>query len=95
MAKNKKENSRKVDRNKVFDLIVRDWPIHVTEVAQGLGLIIGDPIEDKISINLVKYHFDQLAREGKIRVKKIGRCLVAWPTEVEKLRVVHDLIKGL
>ncbi|MCW1296915.1 MAG: hypothetical protein OH319_04510 [Candidatus Parvarchaeota archaeon] len=93
MAKNK--NSRKIDRNKIMDLISRNWPIHVTEVAQGLGLIKGDPIEDKISINLVKYHFDQLAREDKIKVKKIGRCLVAWPTEVEKLRVVHDLIKGL
>jgi len=43
----------------------------------------------------VKYHFDQLARERRIMVKRIDRALVAWPADVERLRVVHDFIKGM
>lgn len=53
----------------------------------------GDEYNDRIAINALKYHFDLLHREGKVKVKKIGGSLVAWPADIEKLRLVHEMIK--
>jgi predicted transcriptional regulator len=80
------EESR-IFRNKVFEVIASDWPCYASEIVRKLGL----PAKKK-SLLLVKYHIDQLAREGKIKVKKIDRALVAWPSEIEKLRVIHELM---
>jgi hypothetical protein len=32
---------------------------------------------------------------GLIDVKKVGNTYIAWPTEIEKLRVIHELLKGV
>ncbi|MCJ7479312.1 MAG: hypothetical protein MUP63_04005 [Candidatus Nanohaloarchaeota archaeon QJJ-7] len=79
-------------REEVFHIIKRKWPIHVSEVARELDLFPEEEDGDKATISKVKYHFDQLAREDKIKVKKIDRALVAWPHEVEKYRTIHEML---
>ncbi len=80
-------------RNKILEIISQKWPTHVTEVAKELGIWTEDPKKQKGVISKIKYHFDQLAREDLIKVKKIDRALVAWPAEVEKYRLIHEILK--
>jgi hypothetical protein len=78
-------------REKIFEIISNKWPTYVRDVIEELGW----DRENISNVTKVKYHFDQLAREGRIRVKRIDRALVAWPAEIERLRVVHELVRGL
>lgn len=82
---------RKELREKIFEIISNKWPTYVRGVIEELGW----DRENISNVTKVKYHFDQLAREGRIRVKRIDRALVAWPADVERLRVVQDFIKGM
>lgn len=78
-------------REKIFEIISTHWPTYVRGVIEELGW----ERENISNVTKVKYHFDQLARIGRIKIKKIDRALVAWPSEVERLRVVHDFIRGV
>ncbi|MDI6826233.1 MAG: hypothetical protein QMD36_03505 [Candidatus Aenigmarchaeota archaeon] len=78
-------------REKIFEIISTKWPTYVRGVIEELGW----DRENISNVTKVKYHFDQLAREGRIRVKRIDRALVAWPAEIERLRVVHEFVRGL
>lgn len=80
-------------KEKTRDLVLRaiesEWPVGVTHVVEKLNELNGA----RFSLQSIKYHFDSLAKKGDIRVKKIGRNLVAWPMEIEKLRMIHELLK--
>ncbi len=91
----KRRVMRKINREEVFAVIKRKWPAHVTEVAEAMHLLARESSakERKQVLAHLKYHFDQLAREGRIRVKKIGMALVAWPSEMERMRVIHDMLE--
>jgi predicted transcriptional regulator len=79
-------------REEVFHVIKKKWPVHVSEAARELDMFPKSG-EDKATISRLKYHFDQLAREDRIKVKKIDRALVAWPAEVEKYRTIHEMLE--
>lgn len=72
---------------KVYEIIKDTWPTHPTGVCKELGLEV-----NVSNISKIKYHFDILKKKGLINTKKIDRALVAWPKEIEKLRVVHELL---
>lgn len=75
-------------QQKVFQIIKENWPIHPSGVCRILK------IEDNVAnISKIKYHFDILKKKNLIHTKKIDRALVAWPAEIEKIRLVHDLLK--
>ena len=76
-------------RNLVLSVIENEWPLSVTGVTDKLNELNGS----NFSIQAIKYHFDSLKAQHKLRTKKIGRNLVAWPIEMEKLRIIHDLMK--
>jgi len=82
-------------RDKIFEIIASDWPVHATELAEKMGYDVSTKDSQKRSVAKIKYHIDQLARGGDIKVKKIGQALVCWPKEVEKLRMMHELMRGL
>ena len=82
-------------RGKIYEAIASDWPIHATELAEKMGYDVSTKDAQKRSVAKVKYHIDQLARTGDIKIKKIGQALVCWPKEVEKLRMMHELMRGL
>ena len=74
-------------REEVFRIIQKEWPIHVSLVCRKLQG------KSHISnISKLRYHFNQLQKEGKIHTKKLDRALVAWPVEIEKLRVMRDFL---
>ena len=76
--------------NEVYTLIRENWPVHPSEVCRKLEL------EVNISnISKIKYHFDILRKKNKIKTKKIDRALAAWPAEIEKLRMIQDLMKDM
>ncbi len=85
----------KVLRDRIYEVIIAKWPTHVSEVARILKMFPESDPENKSTIAKVKYHFDQLAREHKINVKKIDRALVAWPVEVEKYRALQELLGNI
>jgi hypothetical protein len=79
-------------REEILHVINKKWPTYVSEVARELEMFPEEGDGDKAVISKIKYHFDQLARDGEIRVKKIDRALVAWPHEVEKYRTIHEML---
>lgn len=81
------EEARKL-RRKIFEIICLEWPCSLSEIVEKLGFE-----NAKRNLLLVRYHVGELAKEGKIKVKKIDRALVAWPSEIERLRLIHELIK--
>ncbi|MFH8086581.1 MAG: hypothetical protein QW609_02050 [Candidatus Aenigmatarchaeota archaeon] len=76
---------------KVFEIIHSRWPTNPLEVAE----ILGDRGKEKTLSAKYLYHFRKLKEMGLIDMKKVGNTYIAWPTEIEKLRVVHELLKGL
>jgi len=78
-------------RKEIFEVINQHWPVHASEILEHLGL----PRDEKKHLLLTKYHMEKLARDGLIETKKVGQSFIAWPKEVEKLRVMHDLMRGL
>ncbi len=75
-------------RNKILDLVEKNWPVHVKEIVRELGLEMNNS-----NIKKVAYHIKELEKAEKVRVKRIGQALVAWPFEMEKLRVIYELLK--
>ena len=68
-------------RDSVLLAICSEWPTYPSEIIKKLKM----PGE-KSDLLLVKYHVDQLAKDGHISVKKIDRATVCWPIHVEKQR---------
>jgi len=75
-------------RTTVLKAIEDDWPIHTRELASKLGL---EP--NNSSIKKISYHVQKLEKAGKVRTKRIGLALTAWPMEMEKLRVIHEMLR--
>ena len=75
---------------KVFEIIKEEWPVHASGVCRKLG-IEANPS----NVSKIKYHFGILEKQGKIRTKKLDRALVAWPHDIEKLRVMQDFFKSV
>jgi len=76
-------------RDLVLSVIENEWPVSVSHVMEKLNELN----DSKFSLQSVKYHFDSLADDNKINIKKIGRNLVAWPAEIEKIRMIHELLR--
>jgi hypothetical protein len=75
---------------RVFQAIHARWPINPLEVAE----ILGDNGKVKSLSAKYVYHFKKLNDKGLIRMKKVGNTYIAWPADIEKLRVIHELIRG-
>jgi len=79
----------KILQERIYRLICDNWPVHVREIAVLLNL---DPM-NITNISKIRYHFKVLEKRGKIRTKNIGKALVAWPDDMEKMRVIHELLR--
>ncbi len=75
-------------RKAIFDVVQESWPIHVSGICRVLKF------EGNISdISKVRYHIYKLKTQRLIHTKKIDRALVAWPVEIDRLRIVHELLR--
>jgi len=84
----RKENVKEKLRTKILDLIEHNWPTHIKEIVSDLGYEINN-----LSIKKVAYHVKQLEKEEKVRAKRIGQALVVWPYDIEKIRVLHEMLR--
>jgi predicted transcriptional regulator len=75
-------------RMEILERIESNWPTHVREIVRDLGFET-----DNLNIKKFSYHIWKLEEQERVKVKRIGRALVAWPAEMEKLRVIHELLK--
>jgi repressor of nif and glnA expression len=75
---------------KVFNVIHSKWPINPAEVAE----VLNDSGKEKTLSAKYLYHFKKLSKAGLIRMKRVGNTYIAWPVEIEKLRIIHDLLRG-
>ncbi|MFH1978405.1 MAG: hypothetical protein ABIJ92_03705 [Candidatus Aenigmatarchaeota archaeon] len=73
----------------VFEAIVSNWPANPVEVAGALD------DEGKVKTLSAKYlyHFKKLEKLNKIQMKKLGNTYIAWPSDVEKIRVAHEILR--
>lgn len=78
----------KVTRD-VLEAICREWPTNPMDVANALGEN-GSP---KTLSSKYLYHFRRLKQLELIEMKRTGNTYIAWPMDMEKLRVIHDLIR--
>ena len=87
LHKNKNRIGGNIDLSKstakVFTIIDSKWPINAVEVAD----ILGDSGSAKSLSAKYLYHFKKLKERGLIVMKRIGSSYIAWPTDVEKLRL--------
>ena len=88
-----KKVKRRINRDEIYELITRNWPIHITEIAEKMNMLTADKDENKLVITHLKYHVDQLARSERIKTKKIGNAVVTWPSDIERLRMVQELLR--
>ena len=75
-------------RDDVLEIIDKNWPVHIKEIVHELGFEM-----DNSNIKKISYHVNELKKHEKVRVKRIGKALVVWPNEMEKLRIIHELLK--
>lgn len=76
---------------RVLDVIRKNWPTNPLEVAEALK----DRGKEKSLSAKYLYHFKKLHKLKLIRMKKIGNTYIAWPTEIEELRVMRNILKGV
>jgi len=84
-------------KNKILELIEKEWPISITQIALNLGIHHSGANENKrkAAVSKIVYHANKLKKEGRIYGKKIGGSQVLWPTNIEKLRILHELLEGM
>jgi len=82
----------KETRVQIYRIIEKDWPLHETEIAKKLGLKVTEKSQKKV-VAMIDYHVKALEKDELVRTKKIGRARVVWPQEVERLRVIHEMLK--
>jgi hypothetical protein len=82
-------------KDKIMIIIEKEWPVSVTEVAKHLGIFKEGMNEKKrkAAIGKIIYHVKKLKEMEKIRTKKIGQTVIIWPHDIEKLRVLHEMLR--
>lgn len=82
-------------RKKILEIIEEEWPISVTQIALDLGHYKKKMTEKKRKavVGKIVYHVRKLEKQEKVRTKKIGQAVVIWPHEIEKIRVVHEMLR--
>jgi hypothetical protein len=82
-------------KDKIMIIIEKEWPVSVTEIAERLGIFKRGMNEKKrkAAVGKIIYHVKKLKESDKIRIKKIGQTVIIWPHDIEKLRVLHEMLK--
>ncbi len=82
-------------RDRMMVIIEEHWPVSVTEIAKHLGIFKKGMNEKKrkAAIGKIIYHVKRLKEGEKVRTKKIGQTVIIWPHDIEKLRVVHEMLR--
>jgi hypothetical protein len=91
LTDDEKEKRLSAATSRVLNAIKATWPTNPIEVANFLN---DKGSEKSLSAKYI-YHFRKLQKVGLIRMKKIGNTYIAWPNEIEKLRVIKEMVGEL
>jgi predicted transcriptional regulator len=82
-------------RDEIMNIVEKEWPVSVTEIAEHLGIFKRGMNEKKrkAAIGRIGYHVKKLKEQEKIRTKIIGQTVIIWPVDIEKLRVLHEMLR--
>jgi Mn-dependent DtxR family transcriptional regulator len=82
-------------RDRIMLTVEEQWPVSVTEIAKYMGIFKKGANEKsrKAAVGKVIYHVKKLKEQERIRTKKIGQTVIIWPYDIEKLRVLHEMMK--
>jgi hypothetical protein len=82
-------------RDKIVLIVEKEWPVSITEIAERLGIFKRGMNEKKrkAAVGKIIYHVKKLKDEEKIDTKKIGQTVIIWPYEINKLRVLHEMMR--
>lgn len=82
-------------RDSIMLVIEKEWPVSATEIAKHLGIFKKGMSEKKrkAAIGKIIYHVKKLKEQEKIDTKKIGQTVIIWPYGVNKLRILHEMMK--
>jgi hypothetical protein len=86
--KAKKERISEQTR-RVLEVICEKWPANPLEVAKELG----ENGKSKSLSAKYLYQFRRLKEMDLIHMKKTGNTYIAWPIDMEKLRMIHELLR--
>ncbi|MBI2675441.1 MAG: hypothetical protein HYX24_03215 [Candidatus Aenigmarchaeota archaeon] len=86
----KKDHKISSSTLKVLRAINSRWPANSNDIARELG---EDGNAKAVSAKYL-YHLKKLERLDLIQMKRMGNTYVAWPTDIEKLRVIHEMVRG-
>lgn len=84
----RKEKLGDVTKN-VLDVICKEWPANPFDVGRHLG----ENGKNKTISSKYLYHFRKLKQLELIEIKRTGNTYVAWPMDMEKLRVIHEMLR--
>ncbi len=76
--------------DEVYKSVCSNWPIHITGICRDLGIE-----ENPSNISKIRYHIRILKENEKVYTKKLDRALVAWPVDIEKLRVMRQFMSDV
>ena len=81
--------------DKIMIIVEKEWPVSVTEIAERLEIFKRgmDEKKRKASVGKIIYHVKKLKEGEKIDTKKIGQTVIIWPYEINKLRILHEMMK--
>lgn len=85
------EMSKNDLREKILEIVENEWPIHASGIARRLGLPV-DAEPKKVTAR-IKYYLNELENQEKILTKRIDRALVVWPTDIERIRFVNEMMR--
>lgn len=90
--KNLLERERKLNvfSLKILDSIRKNWPTNPLEIANELG----ETGKLKSLSAKYLYQFRKLKELDLIDMKRLGNSYIAWPIDIEKIRVIHELLHG-
>jgi hypothetical protein len=74
---------------RVLEVICDKWPTNPLEVAS----VLGENGKSKSLSAKYLYHFKRLSELELIQMKKTGNTYIAWPIDMEKLRMIHELLR--
>ena len=82
-------------REEIMIIIEEKWPVSATEIAEHLGIFKRGMSEKKrkAAIGKIIYHIKKLKEQEKIDTKKIGQTIIIWPYEINKLRILHEMLR--
>jgi Mn-dependent DtxR family transcriptional regulator len=70
-----------VDKASVYKLIEKNWPAHISEIADQLQIFPGNEAERKRIFEMIEQALQELSNEQKIELRRVGESTIALPKE--------------